>query len=92
YDGGRYHLAILKMDRDWRGFPFHVGDRYGILVGSDPSNRYGHWLDFTFYPFPDSLRDHLKATTVEWTEAGVTLEPPSGHRLFIPKALFIGGR
>jgi len=88
-----YYLSVVKSDRDWRGFPFNMPRRYGIYVGRERDQpTYGHWLDFSFYPFPDSTIDHIRKSIVEWTPSGVTFAPPSGHRLFIPRTMFSGGR
>src|SRR5262249_16696357 len=40
----------------------------------------------------DDPQEHLKNSKVEWSETGVTFKEASGHILFIPKEMFIGGR
>jgi hypothetical protein len=42
--------------------------------------------------FDDDLGPYAKRAVVTWSDAGVTFEEPSGHRLFIPKAAYAGGR
>ena len=98
YDGwGPYYVSVVEDDLDWRGFPLHVGRNYFIYLGRDAGTpSYGHWIKYSFhasYPYDsNNLAAFLSKAKVQWTAEGVTLEPPSGHRLFVPKAMFIGGR
>jgi len=39
-----------------------------------------------------AIDDHIRKSSVEWTEDGLTFKEITGHRLFIPKQMFIGGR
>ena len=96
YDSaGPYYLSVKEGDVDWSFFLLGWERRYFIFVGrGSGSSGYGHYVDFSFYPRPDDqdLESHIKRSNVEWSEAGVTFTPPSGHVLFIPKRMFIGGR
>jgi hypothetical protein len=94
YDGfDPYYLSVVEGDLDWRGLPFALRRRHFIYVGLESGKpTYGHMVDFTFYPFPDDLVTYVRQSTVEWSDEGVTFRPPSGHALFIPKRMFIGGR
>lgn len=92
-DWGPYYLSVVESDLDWRGFPLHVERNHFIYVGRDAgSPAYGHMVDFSFHPYPEDLERFLDRAEVEWTAAGVLLELPSGHRLFIPADMFTGGR
>ena len=94
YDGrGPYYMSVVETDLNWRGFPLYVDRHHIIYVGRESGTpTYGHMLEYSFYPFPDDLKDFLKKATVEWTAEGVNLTLPSGHKLFVPKRMFIGGR
>jgi hypothetical protein len=88
-----YYLTIVESDIDWQQFPFNWQHRHYIYVGHDSRlPRYGHYLEFSFHPGYEDLETHLKKSDVEWSADGVTFKEASGHRLFIPKAMFIGGR
>ena len=88
-----YYLSVVESDTDWRGFPLHVEQRYMIYVGKDEGKpTYGHILDFTFYGPTWDKEELIKKSNVEWTIDGVTLITESGHKVFIPKAMFTGGR
>jgi hypothetical protein len=97
YDGvGPYYLSVFESDYDWRGFPLDWSRRYSIYVGRDSgSPSYGHELDFTFYPMESDhsdVRTAIKNSKTEWQSEGVLFITTSGHRLFIPKDMFTGGR
>jgi len=94
YDGlGPYYMSVVESDLDWSGFPLHVERNYFIYVGRDPGKpSYGHWVKFSFHTFPDDLKTFLSKADAQWTDQGVELILPSGHRLFIPKDMFTGGR
>lgn len=90
-------MSVVESDLDWDGFPLQVGRNYVIYVGLDAGTpSYGHMIKYSFHPgYPDSdgnIPPFLSRATAQWTTEGVTLELPSGHRLFVPKAMFIGGR
>ena len=91
-----YYLSITEGELDWRGFPLEVQRRCFVYVGLDSGKpNYGHTIDFTFYPDQSHYHDlpgYLKNASVQWDTNGVTLILPSEHRLFIPKAMFVGGR
>jgi hypothetical protein len=91
-----YFLSVLRDDLDWSGFPLNVSRNYSIYVGRESGTpTYGHVVKFSFHPGTESNHDeeaHIKRSSVDWTEEGVTFQELSGHRLFIPKAMFIGGR
>ena len=66
---------------------------YEIYVGRDSGKpSYGHFIEFSFTNGLDDTDTHIKKSVVEWSDAGVTFKEASGHTLFIPKEIFIGGR
>ncbi len=88
-----YTLSVVQSDRDWRAFPFDLRWRYFVYVGRDRGTpTYGHMVDFSFFGGAEPLESYLAQSTVDWQPDGVTLTTPSGHRLFVPRALFVGGR
>jgi hypothetical protein len=73
--------------------PPAVGRNYSIYTGRDAdSPSYGPWIDYSFHPSAEKIEPFLQRASVQWTDEGVTLELPSGHRLFIPEKMFTGGR
>jgi hypothetical protein len=88
-----YYFTIVESDNDWQLLTFHRQPHYVIYVGHDSGiHGYGHYLEFSFHPDYEDLETHLKKSNLEWSVEGVTFREASGHRLFIPKAMFIGGR
>lgn len=61
-------------------------ERISVVLGRDPGGGYGHEV------VVDATSSSAQPSAVEWTEAGATLTYPSGHRVFVPAAKFIGGR
>jgi hypothetical protein len=92
------HLIVLEGDTDWSGFPLFTKPHYYFYAGRESHNpTYGHHLSYEFHPemagfFENDLSIYLRKATVTWTTEGLTFEEPSGHRLFIPKAAYEGGR
>ena len=96
-DGAIHYLSVVESDRDWRGFPFHLSRRYIVYVGLESGTpSHGHAIDFSFYPGnanpAEDLRTVIQQSNVKWSLEGVTLQTISGHQLFIPAQLFMGGR
>jgi hypothetical protein len=88
-----YTLSVIEADRDWRGFPLFLGRRHFVYVGRDQGTpSYGHVVDFSFFAGAEPLETYLARGTVTWQPDGVTFVTPSGHRLFIPRDMFVGGR
>lgn len=87
-----YYLSVLERDVNWTSFPLNWERHYKIYVGASETPAHGHFIEFSFHPGYDDLEAHLKKSTVEWSNAGVTFKEASGHTLFIPKEMFIGGR
>jgi len=90
---GPYYMSVVERDLDWSGFPFYVERNYFIYVGRDEGTpSHGHMIKYSFHPYPDEVEQFLTKADVQWTAEGVMLSLPSGHRLFVPKKMFIGGR
>ena len=88
-----YFLSIVERDVNWTYFPLNWKRHHLIYVGrEDGYPAYGVNIEFSFNPGLDDVGTHLQKSTVEWSEAGVTLKEVSGIVLFIPKDRFIGGR
>jgi hypothetical protein len=67
--------------------------RYEVWVCKSADRTYGHATDYGLHISSGRTRvQHIEACTADWTPEGVTLTEPTGHRLFIPKSAFIGGR
>lgn len=92
YDSrGPYYLRVKEGNVDWSFFLLGWERHYEIFVGRE-GGVYGHSIEFSFDPDYEDLESYLKRSNVEWSEAGVTFNEPSGHVLFIPKQMYIGGR
>ena len=90
---GPYYLSVMEGNVDWSFFLPGWERHYFIYVGRESGGPgYGHYVDFSFHPGDEGLESHVKQSKVDWTEAGVTFTTPSGHALFIPKQMFVGGR
>jgi hypothetical protein len=88
-----YYLSIVERDVNWTSFPLNWQRHYEIYVGAGSGEPgYGHFIEFSFHPGFDDVTTHVKKSTVDWSDAGVTFKEASGHILFIPKDMFIGGR
>jgi len=62
-----------------------------INRGAEP-NGYGHYVHVSLDFDGDAADEEIKAALVTWAADGVSFEMPTGHRLFVPKGSFIGGR
>ena len=93
-DFDEYRLSVVESDTDWSGFPIHWEQNYFIYVGQDKGTpTHGHMIKYSFHP--DDYNDipkYIQRTFVSWASDGVTFHEASGHVLFIPKKMFIGGR
>lgn len=88
-----YYLSVSEGEVNWSFFLLGWERHYFIYVGRESGDPgYGHFVEFSFHPGYEDVESHIKKSNVEWSEAGVTFKPASGHALFIPKQMFIGGR
>jgi hypothetical protein len=95
---GHYHLILLEGDTDWRGFPFFTKPHYFFYAGREShSPTYGHEQGYELHSdmagyCEKDLSVYLHKSTVTWSAEGLSFEEPSGHRVFIPKTAYEGGR
>ena len=84
YQSGPYAMTVYETSPILS--PYH---QYEVWVGWDPS--YGHATEYGFHT-RNANADYFEQCRTEWSPEGVTLIEPTGHKLFIPKDAFIGGR
>jgi len=78
-----YCLSVIKQVRP-------LGNDYIIIVSKKGDETYGHVLN---YIDPDPVsEDDIKKTRVIWSNEGIEMTFSTGHKLYIPKERFIGGR
>lgn len=78
-----YKLSIIKLSRP-------LSSDYIILISRKGDNSYGHVIN---YIDPTEVSDeNIKRTRVIWNNEGIEITFPMGHKLYIPKERFIGGR
>lgn len=95
--GAEYHLLVVEGERDWRSFPLALTRHHYLYVGREAlASGYGHRVSWDLHVEMISgdatWVDYLAACNVEWSEHGVAFEEPSGHRVFIPRHAYVGGR
>lgn len=78
-----YALRVIKKTRP-------LSSDYIILVSRKDDKEYGHVLSY-IDPDPSGDED-IKRTKVIWNNDGIEITFPMGHKLYIPKERFIGGR
>lgn len=78
-----YKLSIIKQSRP-------LSSDYIILISRKGDNSYGHVIN---YIDPTEVSDeNIKRTRVIWNNEGIEITFPMGHKLYVPKERFIGGR
>ncbi|MGY2894863.1 hypothetical protein [Deinococcus sp. UYEF24] len=87
-----YQLTINESGIDWTTLPF--SRRYQVFIGraADTDQTYGYRLDYSFHPRSAEGQPATSQVRAAWSTSGVTLIEESGQRVFIPQALFTGGR
>lgn len=92
YDAkGPYALYVLRGPFIWKKLN---GPTRTYLLWIDQANSppsHGHEKQYQFAEYVD-VESHIDRCTVEWNPEGVTFLEPTGHRVFVPKNAFIGGR
>ncbi len=78
-----YCLTVIKQVRP-------LGNSYIILISRKGDENYGHVINY-LDPFPLN-DDEINTLRVIWSNDGIELTYASGHKLYIPKESFIGGR
>ena len=90
-------VLLYEGERDYATFPFWSERRHYLYVGrgSVPSG-YGHRVSFDLHPeLVDpavSVEAYAKRVRATFSDAGIEVEEPSGHRSFIPRRAYAGGR
>ena len=78
-----YCLSIIKQSQP-------LSSNYILMVSRKEDKDYGHVLNY-IYPSPIS-ENEIEKTRVIWSNEGIEVTFPAGHKLYIPKEKFIGGR
>lgn len=87
-----YFLNIVEDNIDLGHIPFTAQRNYFIYVGKESDAvTYGHIKNYSF-EYNTDIQSYLNDCKVNWSQDGVTLKEPGGHKVFIPKKSFIGGR
>lgn len=87
-----YFFNVVQDNVDLGHLPFSAPRNYFIYIGKESNEiTYGHIKNYSF-EYNQNIFEYLNRCTVRWNEDGVLFQEPSGHRLFIPKNSFIGGR
>ncbi|AWM41324.1 hypothetical protein C1280_32890 [Gemmata obscuriglobus] len=91
--GSNDPYVVFVVDRSsWWNEPNrfrHCG--IGVVSHVHGDLLYGHWTEYEFHN-PSSDPNYFTNCTTVWDPEGVTIIEPSGHKLFVPKNAFIGGR
>jgi len=78
-----YCLSIIKQSQP-------LSSNYILMVSRKEDKDYGHVLN---YIDPHSVDEkEIEKTRVIWSNEGIEVTFPAGHKLYIPKDKFIGGR
>ena len=92
YQSNDPYVLYVKDDSPW----WQVAERnrycrVGVVAALHGDFLYGHWTEYEFHNYWNEP-DYFTRCVVTWTADGVTVTEPTGHKLFIPKNAFIGGR
>jgi hypothetical protein len=90
-------VLLYEGERNYGTFPFGGDRRHYVYVGREPTpSGYGHRVSFDLHselvdpPLP--LETYAKHVRAAFSDTGLEIEEPSGHRLFIPRRAYAGGR
>lgn len=86
-----YTVYVIDESSWWNIANRKRFSRVGICSSVHGGPDYGHYTDYTFHNY-SSEDDYFTQCSAEWTPEGVAILEPTGHKLFIPKSAFIGGR
>jgi hypothetical protein len=86
-----YTVSLVEGAIRWRDLSLRRDHFLFIGRGSDAPG-YGHYLSHTVHNGYEDITDYIDRSSVEWTAEGISYIEPSGHRVFVPKAMFTGGR
>ncbi len=82
-----YELRIQEGPAKYDSIFLLSDDRYLIIDIARKSSNFAYFHRVTF----DALGSR-EPSSVVWSQEGISLSYPKGHKLFIPKGSFIGGR
>ena len=87
-----YSVHIVDVSSFWDIAERHQNCSVRVIADlhGGPSG-YGHYTVYRFHNYSSS-EDYFDRCSIEWTPDGVAILEPTGHKLFIPKSSFIGGR
>lgn len=81
--GDPYCLNIIKQTQP-------LSSNYIIMISRKNEMNYGHVINY-IDPNPVSVQD-IEKTRVIWSDAGIEITFTLGHKLYVPKESFTGGR
>ena len=82
-----FRLIVIERNTDWSDLLYQEKTYYIYLGNEYP---YGHRYRFPFYYREHEVESKIKASTVEWSDEGVTLRSTLGEVLFVPRDVFAG--
>ena len=92
YESYDPYLVYVVDDSSWWNEPNRFRHcRIGVVSHVHGDLLYGHWTEYEFHNHRNDPNYFARCTAV-WEPEGVTIVEPTGHKLFIPKDAFIGGR
>lgn len=78
-----YCVYIIKQSQP-------LSSNYIVLISRKGDKEYGHVINY-IDPLETS-EENIRKTRVIWSGDGIEMTFPAGHKLYIPKDKFIGGR
>ena len=88
-DQTQYEMRLVERDRRIFYGPFERTMELHVHRVGNPG--YGHSVPVRLFGTADD-QECRDTCFVNWTESGIEFTQSSGHRLFIPKSAYIGGR
>ncbi len=82
----------LRVAEGITSYGFSTKLYYEVWITRRQSPDHGYVVDHSFGAHGSSTESAIRASSVEWSDSGVTLREPSGQTLFVPKRLYEGGR
>lgn len=86
-----YRADLCEGRKIWAPFD-HRHREHRLWIGrreNPPCEGYGHEI---LWRFAEDGKTYLEKVALNWTTEGAEMSEPDGHRVFIPKEAFIGGR
>ena len=85
----QYEMQLIEEDRRIFYGPFERAMELHVHRAGNPG--YGHSVPIRLFGKAND-QECSDSCFVNWTESGIEFTQSSGHRLFIPKSAYIGGR